>query len=133
MNTKILMGVLAMSAGVSAASGQSYDITSFTIDGGGGVNLASGSFGLFGTAGQPDAGTLSGPTFTVRGGFWSTAIGEPCIADFNNDGNVNFFDVAGFITAFNQQSPSADIAAPIGVLNFFDIAAFIGLFGQGCP
>jgi hypothetical protein len=57
----------------------------------------------------------------------------PCIADFNNDGSLDFFDVSGFLGAFNFQSPQADIAAPFGVLNFFDVAAYIGLFGQGCP
>jgi hypothetical protein len=59
--------------------------------------------------------------------------GEDCLADFNNDGNVNFFDVSGFIDAYNNQDPAADIAAPFGVWNFFDISAFIAAFNKGCP
>ena len=59
--------------------------------------------------------------------------GNDCLADFNNDGNVNFFDVSAFIAAFNAQDPAADIAAPFGVWNFFDISAYIAAFNQGCP
>jgi formylglycine-generating enzyme required for sulfatase activity len=65
--------------------------------------------------------------------FASPALPPPCIADFNNDGSLDFFDVSGFLGAFNVQSHQADIAAPFGVLNFFDVAAYIGFFGQGCP
>ncbi len=57
----------------------------------------------------------------------------PCLADFNNDGLVNFFDISAFIAAYNIQDPSADIAAPFGVWNFFDISTFIGAYNAGCP
>lgn len=57
----------------------------------------------------------------------------PCPADFNGDGQVNFFDVSAFIAAFNAQLPSADIAAPFGAWNFFDVSTFIGQFNAGCP
>lgn len=56
-----------------------------------------------------------------------------CVADFNDDGNVNFFDVSDFITAFNAQDASADIAAPFGAWNFFDVSDYIGAFNAGCP
>ncbi len=59
--------------------------------------------------------------------------GGDCLADFNNDGSVNFFDISAFIAAFNAQEPAADIAAPFGVWNFFDISAFVGAYNQGCP
>jgi hypothetical protein len=49
------------------------------------------------------------------------------------DGQLNFFDVAAFIAAYNAQSPDADLAAPFGVLNFFDVAAYIALYNAGCP
>lgn len=57
----------------------------------------------------------------------------PCPADFNGDGLLNFFDFATYLSAFNGQDPTADIAAPFGQWNFFDVAAFVGLFNQGCP
>lgn len=57
----------------------------------------------------------------------------PCIADWNTDGSLNFFDVAAYIDAYNTQDPAADIADPPGQFNFFDIAAFIALYNAGCP
>jgi len=56
-----------------------------------------------------------------------------CDADFNKDGLLNFFDISGYIGAFNAQDPAADLAAPFGAFNFFDIAAYISLFNAGCP
>lgn len=57
----------------------------------------------------------------------------PCVADFNHDGHLNFFDVAGFLNAFSEQLPEADLATPIGVFNFFDVSAFLAAFSAGCP
>ena len=60
-------------------------------------------------------------------------VSAPCPADFDNNGLVNFFDVAAFINAYNTQDPAADLAAPFGTLNFFDVAAYISLYNAGCP
>lgn len=40
------------------------------MDGGGG-ELRGGGFTLVGTAGQADAGKLSGDVYTLVGGFWA--------------------------------------------------------------
>lgn len=40
-----------------------------TIDGGGGKS-AGGAYSVSGTIGQPDAGLMSGGTYTLAGGFW---------------------------------------------------------------
>lgn len=48
-------------------------------------------------------------------------------------GELNFFDIAAYISAYNKNDPSADLAAPFGTLNFFDIVQYITLFNQGCP
>lgn len=61
------------------------------------------------------------------------AVGEGCVADWNGDSAVNFFDVLGYLDGFNAQSPDADLAAPTGVFNFFDLTAFLGEFNAGCP
>jgi hypothetical protein len=45
------------------------DVTRFTVDGGGGSSQA-GDFALIGTAGQADAGVVSGGDFVLVGGFW---------------------------------------------------------------
>jgi hypothetical protein len=48
---------------------QSYSVDWFTIDGGGGTSTG-GVFSVTGTIGQPDAGHMSGGSYTVDGGFW---------------------------------------------------------------
>jgi hypothetical protein len=45
-----------------------FDLSWWSVDGGGGSS-AGGDFTLVGTVGQPDAGLLSGDSFTLQGGF----------------------------------------------------------------
>lgn len=45
-------------------------ITWYTFDGGGVSFATAGDLRLGGTIGQPDAGTLAGGGYTLRGGFW---------------------------------------------------------------
>lgn len=61
---------------------------------------------------------------------WLTA--DPCPADFDASGTVDFFDIGFFISAFADQDPRTDYR-PDGILNFFDVAEFISLFQVGCP
>jgi hypothetical protein len=53
-----------------------YEIDWHTLDGGGGTSVG-GVYSLSGTAGQSDAGTLSGGTFVLTGGFWGGAASAP--------------------------------------------------------
>ena len=66
------MVALALSAllmAVSLALAQSgYDLSWFTVSGGGGATSA-GTYTLTGSAGQSDAGSLSGGVYTLSGGF----------------------------------------------------------------
>lgn len=55
-----------------------------------------------------------------------------CPADFNGDGDANFFDVSAFLSAFNAGDPSADFNLD-GDINFFDVSGFLGAFNAGCP
>jgi len=57
-----------------------------------------------------------------------------CPADLAEPlGELNFFDVVSFITAFNAMDPIADLAEPFGSFNFFDVAAYITAYNAGCP
>jgi hypothetical protein len=58
-----------------ADDGPRYDLTSWTVDGGGAI-VEAGRYRLGGTAGQPDAGVLEGSTYRLRGGFWA-GVGIP--------------------------------------------------------
>jgi len=58
---------------VRAQSGDGYDLTWSTIDGGGGVS-SGGGYLLGGTIGQPDAGAMTGGGYTLVGGFWGGGV-----------------------------------------------------------
>ena len=59
---------------VAAQSGDGYDLSWSTIDGGG--FSSGGGYSLAGTNGQADAGTLIGGGYTLNGGFWSGALSQ---------------------------------------------------------
>ena len=51
------------------------DLSWYTVDGGGATFSTGGPYSLGGTIGQPDAGVMSGGSYTLAGGFWGgTAI-----------------------------------------------------------
>ena len=47
-----------------------YDLSWWTVDGGGATPSTGEGYRLSGTAGQPDAGVLEGGGYTLLGGFW---------------------------------------------------------------
>jgi len=55
---------------VHAQSGGGYDLTWYTIDGGGITFSSSGNYQLDSTIGQPDTGALNGEGYALLGGFW---------------------------------------------------------------
>jgi hypothetical protein len=75
---------LGVAVGVSAGSGfgspsyptAGYELSWWTVDGGGHTQLSAGGYALGGTVGQPDAGVLAGPGYTLVGGFWGGAAPE---------------------------------------------------------
>jgi len=64
----------------SVASGQ-YEISWYTIDGGGGRS-SGGPYTLMGTIGQPDAAYSAGGHFELLGGFWPG--GPLCFVNFEH-------------------------------------------------
>jgi hypothetical protein len=69
---------VALTVGATSASAPvavNYEITWFTIDGGGGESTG-GTYTLGGSIGQPDAGSLTGGGYTLNGGFWPGAGGN---------------------------------------------------------
>ena len=60
------------------AAAQDYDLSWYTIDGGGEMFTTGGDYELSGTIGQPDAGELSGGSFQLTGGFWFS-LGEALV------------------------------------------------------
>lgn len=103
-----------------------------TIDCGGG-STSGGAFSVEGTIAQHDATpALTGGTFTLTGGFWSDfTFAPPCFADFNQDGNIDFFDYLDFVDAFSSGDMSADFNGDTA-LDFFDYLDFVDAFSTGC-
>jgi hypothetical protein len=66
----LLLGlVLLLAGGAWAATAGPYDLSWFTLDGGGGTSARDG-YTLSGMAGQADAIVSAGNGYTLAGGFW---------------------------------------------------------------
>lgn len=65
-------------AGVTVAQ-EGYAVDWWTVDGGGYAVSTGDGYVLGGSAGQPDAGLLTGETYLLGGGFWG---GLPAMARY---------------------------------------------------
>jgi hypothetical protein len=71
-----LAALLLLVSATSAATtlDTDYDLSWWTVDGGGNTSSTGEGYTLGGTAGQPDAGVLAGEGYTLAGGFWGSAL-----------------------------------------------------------
>ena len=135
-NTILTLTLAAVSA--TAASAQTFDLSWYTIDGGGATFSSGGSFSLGGTVGQADAGMMSGGAYTLSGGFW---IGQeaPCAldADLDIDGDVDLADLATLLSHFGTLSGAThadgNIEGGDGDVDLGDLALILSQFGMTCP
>ena len=102
MKTRILCGskhsrlVLCAALWLWAATSvlaQSYSIDWSSVDGGEIGTRTGGAYSLSGTIGQPDAGRLSGGSYTLEGGFWAGVAalqtpGAPWLSITRTNGSV---------------------------------------------
>jgi hypothetical protein len=65
----LLLLVSVVGAHAQTGSSAGYDLTWWTVDGGGGT-CTTGSYSLTGTIGQSDTGAMNGGDYTLAGGFW---------------------------------------------------------------
>lgn len=61
----------------------------------------------------------------IVGGCSDADLAEPF-------GQLDFFDVSAFLSAFSAGDPAADLNND-GKFNFFDISGFLSVFNAGCP
>ncbi|GBC92487.1 hypothetical protein HRbin15_00957 [bacterium HR15] len=117
----------------NAQSGGGYDLTWWTIDGGGITFATGGSFNLGGTIGQPDASnTLTGGAFTLTGGFWFTPACIPTNGDVDGNGCVDDADLLVVLfnfgaTGFNIADVNCD-----ATVDDADLLIVLFNFGSGC-
>ncbi len=116
------------------ASAAVFEISWFTVDGGGGTSTGGG-FVLSGTAGQPDAGDLAGGGFTLRGGFWQPGCGA-CPTDVSGDGITSAADLAVLLGSWGPCAPGAACEClddnGDGLISAADLAVLLGSWGP-CP
>ncbi len=61
---------LLLGQGAVGAQGTGYDLSWWSVDGGGGTFSTGGGYSLGGTAGQADPGVLANGGYNLGGGFW---------------------------------------------------------------
>ena len=67
----LLLGLTLTGVALAQTGGAGYDLTWWTVDGGGYTFSTGGNYTLGGTIGQPDAGpVLAGDRYALAGGFW---------------------------------------------------------------
>ena len=128
-------------ATASIANAQPYDLSWFTIDGGGGTSTG-GAFSLSGTIGQPDAGgPMVGGSFSLTGGFWVGGNPSGCDSiDFNNDTSLfDPQDIDAFLSVYSE-GPCIPATATCNDIDFnndgslfdpCDIDSFLLVFSEG--
>ena len=128
----ILTAATLLASDARAQSGGGYDLSWWTIDGGGVTFATGGTFNLGGTAGQPDASNeLAGGAFRLTGGFWFT----PCIISNGDvDGNSCVDDADLLTVLFNFGATGlnpADLNCD-GIVDDADLLTVLFNFGSGC-
>jgi hypothetical protein len=75
MKRLLCLSALTLSLTLGARA-QNFSIDWFTVDGGGGAS-SGGVYSLSGTIGQPDAGRMTGGSYSIDGGFWGVIAALP--------------------------------------------------------
>ena len=73
----------------------------------------------------------TGPVVFADNIEWGVTV-DQCLADLTGDGQLDFFDVSAFLSAFTSQDPAADFTGD-GQFNFFDVSMFLAAYSAGCP
>jgi len=73
----LLLAALFFLPVIVLAQSGGYDLSWWTVDGGGATFSTGGPYRLGGTIGQPDAGELRGGNYTLYGGFWNRDFASP--------------------------------------------------------
>jgi hypothetical protein len=109
-----ILGVLTL-VGAGAALADEFEISRWSIDGGGIMQSTGGDFELSSSIGQPDAGTMSGGDFDLTGGFWFPLATGDC----NSDGGVSLWDYSDLEYCLSLSGP--EVGPVSGDCRCFDV------------
>jgi len=79
------------------------------------------------------ADPVDGEVVWLPGGDQTLTARFVCLADFDGNNLINFFDISSYLAAYTAGDPVADLAEPFGEFNFFDLVEYVRLFNAGCP
>jgi LPXTG-site transpeptidase (sortase) family protein len=92
----LLLAVLFSLPVIVLAQSGGYDLSWWTVDGGGATFSTGGAYSLGGTIGQPDAGELSGGDYTLYGGFWNRDFPLPATPSTDSNAKPDSLPDTGF-------------------------------------
>ena len=102
-----------------------YELSWYTIDGGGGQS-SGGAYVLTGTIGQPDAADSQGDIFIILGGFWP---GSPvCIVNLEH-----FATFAEYWLMTGIDLPADLYVDEYDIVNLDDLNVFLDYWLWYCP
>ena len=118
-------GIILMTMFLTSTAIAEYELSWYTIDGGGGRSIG-GPYDLVGTIGQPDAAYSTGGSYELLGGFWPG--GPLCFVDFKH-----FARFADQWWLTGNGSP-ADLYEDIdNIVNGLDLQVFVDHWLCYCP
>jgi hypothetical protein len=119
------IGIISLMMLLSSTANAEYELSWYTIDGGGGRS-SGGDFTLTGTIGQPDAAWSKGGNYELLGGFWPG--GPLCFVDFEH-----FARFADYWLLTGTGMP-ADLHEDIyNIVNKLDLKVFVDYWLCYCP
>jgi hypothetical protein len=121
---------------VGAAAAGDFALDWFSVDGGGEMLCTGGSFELYGTIGQPDAGVMTGGDVELICGFWP-GVEEPfCFGDLDGDGTVALADLTQLLAHYGMMSGACYEDGDLdgdGAVGLADLQALLAVYGTTCP
>lgn len=80
-----------------------------------------------------DASGVDGCADELTVALLETLVVPECEVDLDENGVINFFDIAAFLAAYNASDTEVDLAEPFGIFDAADIQAYLDAFLSGCP
>jgi len=120
----ILVALVVLGLTIPSSLGQ-YELSWYTIDGGGGRS-SGGDFTLTGTIGQPDAAYSAGGGYELLGGFWPG--GPLCFVDFEH-----FARFAEYWLVTGTGLPADLYKDEYNIVNRLDLKVFVEEWLCYCP